>query len=118
MPFGTPGADAQCQAMLQVFLSIAVFGMNPQQAIEAPRFLTWSFPNSIHPHGYLAGRVQLERRIGADVASALEARGHDIEWLGAYEAITGGVCAITLDQVTGVLSGGADMRREGYAIGR
>jgi len=118
MPFGTPGADAQCQAMLQVFLNIVVFGMNPQEAIEAPRFLTWSFPNSMHPHGYLAGRVQLERRIEGAVASALQARGHDIEWLGDYEAVTGGVCAITADQATGTLSGGADMRREGYAIGR
>ena len=44
MPFGTPGGDVQPQAMLQVFLNIMVFGMDIQQAVEAPRFATYSFP--------------------------------------------------------------------------
>ena len=38
MPFGTPGGDVQPQAMLQVLLNVLIFGMNPQQAVEAPRF--------------------------------------------------------------------------------
>ena len=44
MPFGTPGGDVQCQAMLQVFLNINVFGMSAQAAVEAPRFAGYSFP--------------------------------------------------------------------------
>ena len=42
MPFGTPGGDAQCQSTLQFFLNMTVFGMAPQQAVEVPRFLTWT----------------------------------------------------------------------------
>src|SRR3546814_7312383 len=50
MVFGTPGGDVQCQAMLQFFLNATVFGMDPQSAIETPRFATYSFPNSFYPH--------------------------------------------------------------------
>src|SRR5262249_49522170 len=49
MPLGTPGGDVQCQAMAQVFLNVAVFGMEPQAAIEAPRFATYSYPGSFEP---------------------------------------------------------------------
>lgn len=118
MPFGTPGGDAQCQTMVQVFLNISVFGMHVQQAIEAPRFLTWNFPNSFWPHGYIAGRLQLERGVGSEVAGTLERRGHEIEWRAEYDAVTGGACAIVMDPDNGTRSGGADLRRESYAIGR
>ncbi|MBI1965005.1 MAG: gamma-glutamyltransferase, partial [Betaproteobacteria bacterium] len=49
MPFGTPGGDVQCQAMLQVFLNINVFGMDAQAAVEAPRFANYSYPGSFEP---------------------------------------------------------------------
>ena len=55
MPFGCPGGDAQVQGMLQVFLNIVEFGMEPQEAIEAPRAITHSFPNSFWPHGIPTG---------------------------------------------------------------
>jgi len=55
MPFGTPGGDVQCQAMLQVFLNINVFGMSPQAAVEAPRFAGYSYPGSFEPHPYYPG---------------------------------------------------------------
>ena len=63
MPFGTPGGDVQQQAMLQVFLNVTVFGMPPQQAIEAPRFASRSFPDSFWPHAYTPGKAEAERRI-------------------------------------------------------
>ena len=50
MVLGTPGGDVQQQAMLQVFLNVAEFGMLPQPAVEAPRFATRSFPDSFWPH--------------------------------------------------------------------
>ena len=46
MPFGAPGGDLQPQAMLQVLLNHTVFGMSIQEAVEAPRFVTHSFPGS------------------------------------------------------------------------
>src|SRR3546814_10479526 len=56
--FGSPGADVQIQAMLQVFLNVSVFGMDVQAAIEAPRFATYSFPASFAPHDYFPGRSE------------------------------------------------------------
>ena len=53
MPFGAPGGDAQCPAMVQMFLNIVEFGMEPQTAVEQPRFTSWNFPNSFWPHEYL-----------------------------------------------------------------
>ena len=50
--FGSPGNDIQPQAMTQVFLNIVVFGMEPQAAVEAPRFATYSYPSSSAPHGW------------------------------------------------------------------
>ena len=49
IPFGAPGGDVQVQAMLQVFLNTFHFGMDIQEAIEQPRFATFSFPNSFAP---------------------------------------------------------------------
>ncbi|RPI41692.1 MAG: gamma-glutamyltransferase family protein, partial [Betaproteobacteria bacterium] len=57
MPFGSPGNDIQPQAMTQVFLNIVVFGMEPQAAVEAPRFATYSYPSSSAPHAYHPGRM-------------------------------------------------------------
>ena len=81
MPFGTPGGDTQCTSMVQLFLNIAVHGMNPQKAIEEPRFATWNFPNSFWPHTYLPGRLDLEGRIEATVAAELVGLGHDLHVL-------------------------------------
>jgi gamma-glutamyltranspeptidase/glutathione hydrolase len=118
MPFGTPGGDAQAQAMTQVFLNMAIYGMDVQAAIESPRFVTWSFPDSAAPHSYKPGRLQLEGAFNNGTGTALARLGHDIEWIQAYDAVAGGVCAIEMDPAGGKLSAGADMRREGYAIGR
>ena len=116
MPFGTPGGDAQVQAMAQIFLNVVEFGMDPQQAIEAPRFVSMSFPNSFWPHAYRPGVLAVESRVGDDVLSGLADRGHTMERWADWEALTGGACAIQVDR--GALFAGADPRRESYAIGR
>ena len=119
MPFGCPGGDAQPQGMIQTFLNIAVFGMRPQQAIEAPRITTWNFPNSFWPHTYFPGRLRVENRISPETRNELQRRGHDVEALpGMSQTYSSSVSAITVDQESGVLMGGADPRRETYAMGR
>lgn len=118
MPFGTPGGDAQVQAMAQLFLNVVEFGMDPQQAIEAPRFVSMSFPNSFWPHAYRPGELAIESRVPGDVLSRLMDRGHKIERWADWEALTGGMCAIKVDRERGALFAGADPRRESYAIGR
>src|SRR3546814_20958894 len=77
--FGSPGADVQIQAMLQVFLNVSVFGMDVQAAIEAPRFATYSFPASFAPHDSFPGRLNLESRIPEATADALIALGHRLQ---------------------------------------
>ena len=118
MAFGTPGLDAQVQAMTQVFLNIVEFGMDPQEAIEAPRAISYSFPGSSWPHPYLPGRLNLEGRIDEVTANALESLGHDIERWPEWTELAGGACAIVVDRERGILQGGADPRRESYALGR
>src|SRR5262249_29745159 len=117
MPLGTPGGDVQCQSMLQVFLNVAVFGMLPQAAIEAPRFATYSYPGSFEPHAYQPDELRVERRPVPPGRSAPRGQGHPGRALPAWAGEAGGVCAVTIDRERGVLSAGADPRRTSYAIG-
>jgi gamma-glutamyltranspeptidase / glutathione hydrolase len=118
MPFGCPGGDGQTQAMLQVFLNCTAFGMNPQQAIEQPRIISESFPNSFWPHGYHPGLLNIEGRIPADVRDELARRGHVVNVWDDWSGAACSVCAIIVDPETGTRIGGADPRRESYALGR
>src|SRR6266568_12223 len=79
MILSTPGGDNQDQALLQVLLNIIEFGMNPQEAVEAPRFDTQHFVSSFDNHEFLPGSLNVESRIPADVISQLNARGHKIK---------------------------------------
>lgn len=116
MPFGCPGEDAQCQAMVQVVCNLVDFGMDLQAAIEAPRATSASFPWSFHPHVYRPGVLQVEGRIGEPLRDGLAALGHEVEAIADYSSRSAAVCAVRrLD--TGVLEGGADPRRDSYALG-
>jgi gamma-glutamyltranspeptidase/glutathione hydrolase len=117
MPFGSPGGDVQPQAMLQVLLNLQVFGMTPQAAVEAPRFATFSFPDSFEPHAILPGRLTLESRVDDGVARDLAARGHDVQWWPQWAWQAGGVCLVAADAARGFYSGAADPRRHSLAIG-
>src|SRR5579871_4561783 len=79
MPFGSPGNDVQPQAMLQTFLNVHAFGMDVQAAVEAPRFATFSYPQSSEPHTYQPGRLMIESRIDAGTRDALARLGHDVK---------------------------------------
>lgn len=115
--FGTPGGDVQSQAMLQVLLNRTVFGMELQEAIEAPRFASFSFPSSFEPHDYYPGRLNLEARIDRKTGDALAGRGHKVEWWPDMIWRAAAVCAINVDDEKGVIHAGADPRRPAYALG-
>ena len=117
MPFGSPGGDVQVQAMLQVFLNIHVFGMDVQEAIEAPRAASYSFPSSFEPHAYHPGRLNLEARIDDTNGDALKNLGHNVEWWPEWTWLAGSVCAVLADYEKGIFRGGADPRRPSYALG-
>lgn len=117
LPFGSPGSEVLGQAMLQAFLNIAVFEMDPQSAVEAPRFASYSWPKSTLPHAYRPGQLNLEADIGHVTGDALAALGHKIKWWPERKYAAGSVCAILSELETGVKWAGADPRRTAYAVG-
>jgi gamma-glutamyltranspeptidase/glutathione hydrolase len=116
LPFGCPGGDAQVQAMLQFVLNVFHFRMELQEAINAPRFASWSFPNSFAPFDYLPGRLSLESRIDPEVIDELDRLGHDVEVWPRFTREAAAVEAILLDRSTGFLHAGADPRQPASAI--
>ena len=114
LAWGTPGGDVQLQAMLQVFLNVTAFGMQLQQAIEQPRFGTFTFPNSFSP--FKVGGFNMESRFSADTMRGIAELGHRLEPWDALAPAAGAVCAIARDFGTGWLHAGADPRREAYAL--
>jgi gamma-glutamyltranspeptidase/glutathione hydrolase len=110
---GCPGGDDQSQADLQLILNVLVFGMNPQQAVEAPRFSTQTLVNSFYPRAYLPGQLNVEAGIPARTRAELSALGHQVIEIGACGI---GAVVTRRDPATGVLSAGADPRRPTYAL--
>jgi gamma-glutamyltranspeptidase/glutathione hydrolase len=110
---GCPGGDDQAQADLQLVLNTVVFGMNPQQAVEAPRFSTQTLINSFHPHAYKPGQLNVEPGIPESTTDELVALGH---WVSEIGACGIGAVVTRRDPESGVLSAGADPRRPTYAL--
>jgi gamma-glutamyltranspeptidase / glutathione hydrolase len=115
--YGTPGNDRQPQAMLQVFLNIAVFGMEPQDAIHAPRVATYNMPATADPHPYFPGVVRIEARIPEVVRNRLREWGHKVEEWPEFMPAAGAPCIAIRDPESGIFYGGGDNRRQSQAIG-
>jgi gamma-glutamyltranspeptidase / glutathione hydrolase len=113
MVLGTPGADQQVLLTMQTLLNMIEFGMNVQQAIEAPKWLTRAFPASPFPHTMYPGDLSVEARVPESVRKQLSARGHKLRVTGAWS--DGSLAAIVVDLKTGVLNAGTDPRSEAYA---
>jgi len=110
---GCPGGDDQAQADLQIVLNLLVWGMNPQQAVEAPRFSTQTLVNSFWPRVSRPGQLNVEAGIPERTRAELRALGHALSEIGACGV---GAVVTSRDPVTGVLSAGADPRRPTYAL--
>ena len=100
--FGVMGGDNQAQAHAQVVVNLVDFGMNVQQAGEAARVR------------HTGASLAVESGIEADVRRSLEARGHT---LSEGRGQMGGFQGIVIDQKSGVMMGGSDVRKDGLAIG-
>jgi len=79
LALSTPGGDNQDQALLQVLLNVIEFGMNPQLAIEAPRFQTRHLVSSFDDHGMSPGDLLLDERTPAETQKDLAGRGHKVK---------------------------------------
>ncbi len=110
---GTPGADHQVQVNLQAIVAMVDFGLDPQQALEAPRW-TSSQPGqeANYPHGG-AELLTLEAGFGAGTAAALEELGHRVRLVGDLE----GPCSLEAIRLlgNGVRMAASDPRRDGWA---
>ncbi len=116
MILGSPGGDDQVMRTLQTLVNILDFGMNVQQAIEAPRWSTRAFPASPFPHTMYPGDLSVENRIPEAVQKALIAKGHKLTVSGGWTM--GSNAAIMVDVKKGFLSAGADPRVDAYAWAR
>ena len=106
LSMGTPGSWGILQTTPQFLMNVLDFGMNVQEAIEAPRFRC-----------YTGRRVEMEERIPAHVRRALQDLGHEVAPIEPWSASVGGAHGIRVDMDAGVFQGGADPRRDGFAIG-
>jgi len=110
---GSPGGDDQVMRTMQTLINVIDFGMNIQQAIEAPRWSSRSFPASPFPHTMYPGDMSVEARVPETTQKALIARGHKLRVAPAWSL--GSNAGIIIDSKTGVLSAGADPRVDAYA---
>ena len=117
LAFGTPGGDQQDQWTFNFFLAHTLFGLNLQEAIDAPMFHTRHFPSSFFPHESAPGHLVLEDRIEPPVAAELRRRGHTLEVVDGWSL--GRTTAAGIDPQTGQLIAAANARgMQGYATGR
>ena len=110
-PIGTQGGDAQAQVHVQLITNLIDFGMDPQQAIEAPRWVAGGGKGS-DPR-----LVGLESRFPDASFSDLEKRGHLVQRTAEWDIHFGQAQMILRDAETGLLMGGADPRADGVALG-
>lgn len=103
---GTPGSHGIMETTPQFMSNLMDFGMSIQAAIEAPR---------VRP--LESNRVIAEGRISQAVLDGMRARGHLIDPQPDFSMAFGGAQGIMIDPDSGTFSGGADPRRDGYAVG-
>jgi gamma-glutamyltranspeptidase/glutathione hydrolase len=115
LAWGTPGGDVQDQVNLQVFLNIVEFGMDIQQAVEAPLFQILDFSPSFYPREAVPGGMRIETRMPEGVAEELQEMGYDVRPAGPWSIGDG--TALLIDPARGVMFGAAGPRRDkSYAL--
>jgi gamma-glutamyltranspeptidase/glutathione hydrolase len=102
----TPGADVQDQALLQVLFNSAEYGMDAQQAVEAPRYQTRHMVSSMDNHAWNINSLWLDERIPLETGQELARRGHQAAQMSKYNSGSAPVMVRVLPN--GVLEAGAD----------
>lgn len=110
--FGTMGAHGQAQTHLQLLANLVDFGLEPQAAIEAPRWVSGRGEEGDPPQV-----LSIEERVDPAVRARLAALGHTVRVTPAYSRLMGHAQLIMLDRERGVLMGAADPRGDGLALG-
>jgi gamma-glutamyltranspeptidase/glutathione hydrolase len=105
LSIGTPGSYGILQTTAQMLLNVLDFGMNVQEAIEAPRVRV-----------YRDTLIDAEARLSGATLDALRSRGHQVNVLDEWSWVVGGGQGVMRDPESGALMAGADPRRDGYAL--
>jgi gamma-glutamyltranspeptidase/glutathione hydrolase len=110
MVYGTMGGDGQPQTQAMIFSRYAFYGLQPQEAVTAPRWLlgrTW---------GTATTKLRLESRFPAGTIAALRGLGHDLEVAPDYTDLMGHAGMIVRTPAPAgpaLLEGGTDPRSDG-----
>jgi gamma-glutamyltranspeptidase / glutathione hydrolase len=122
MAWNTPGGDNQPQAMLQAFLNIVEFGMNPQLAVEQPTVITSNFHASNYPQP-VNDRLIVPEVLAAKIGEELRAKGHKLEVTrmqrpySQQPAGAGAVKMLVINPRSGVMYGAVSPAKDDYAMG-
>ena len=120
--WNTPGGDNQPQAMLQAFLNIVEFGMNPQLAVEQPTVMTTNFHASNYPQT-LGDKLIVPEVLAARIGDALRAKGHRLEVTRMQRPYSqqpsgaGAVKMVWIDPKSGVMFGAVSPAKDDYVMG-
>jgi gamma-glutamyltranspeptidase/glutathione hydrolase len=106
LALSTPGGDNQDQALMQMFLNVVDFGLNAQNAIEAPRYQTRHLVSSYDNHAWNRGDLILDERIPAAVVADLTERGHHTS---VHSRFANGAAPVMIKVLpSGIIEAGAD----------
>lgn len=110
----TPGGDGQVQWNMQLISHLVDHGLDPAEAVGAPRFTV--YPGSDANTVGAPAELICESRLGEPVLAGLGAAGHRVRRVGPWAA-GGGALVVSVDHALGCLSGAADPRQDGVALG-
>ena len=113
LSFAVQGGDTQDQNLLQFFLDIVEFGMNVQEACEAPNITSYQMRNSFDPHDTIPGKIDLQVKVPAGVRDKLKTMGYKLE---VKKYTSGPINAIFFDWKHGTFWGGSSNYGDDYGV--
>ena len=113
LSFAVQGGDTQDQNLLQFFLDMVEFGMNVQQACEAPNITSYQMRNSFDPHDSWPGKIDIHESVPPDIREKLKAMGYA---LSVKKYTSGPINAIFFDWAHGTFWGGSSNYGDDYGV--
>lgn len=107
---GSPGGTRIFSSLGQIILNLTEFGLLLDEAIEAPRFFSYSIGGKTRP-------IAVESRLPENTVLELEKMGHEVKVREAYDKYFGGAQGIMILRDKKLVLGGADSRRDGWGAG-
>ncbi|MDP2915914.1 MAG: gamma-glutamyltransferase [Candidatus Aminicenantes bacterium] len=113
LSFAVQGGDTQDQNLLQFFLDMVEFGMNVQQACEAPNFTSYQMRNSFDPHDSWPGKIEVNEKVASGIRETLKAMGYKLD---IKRYTSGPINAIFFDWTHGTFWGGSSNYGDDYGV--